>query len=373
MFSIFKREDRFSNTEPLHNFIKKLEETETQIHHFAHIQDFTNIRKKAKERKIISTNVLNAIKELEEKIKKHSTNRNLEETTKYLINIDSILKRQYEDLEKVGDVIEQVIISIDGNLTDENGGPVDSPLTSEIKKLEKHLLELEGILIAYTSEINETASPFTSQNLSFSFLKAKNGNFFRNFLEGFLQAKKYHAYDGSKIILDLKEILLARIQNPELFETHIPSGWSIAYKAKSKKFKIIKSLDPKINPLFNEYTLEYLLKEGNYIEINKSNYESLKGKEFDMSKFEINQELTKETFLTHPIWTYIFDNDKNKMEEYWNAHRKRTGLAIKIHEDVYNFRIYPLSINNNNIHNSALVADIGFNTTSKFLLGTPKQ
>jgi hypothetical protein len=258
--------------------------------------------------------------------------------------LENLLKSQLHQLQ---DIVNKSQEEIEIILNGEKKGDLSQTskiLNQLLEKLEGEVEQVANIENGKTYKLTET---------------------YDNFLVGF-----HEAYE-QKAILDLKEILKARIEDPSLFGEWVSSGWSIAYKKDSTKFKIIK--DVGILKTFGE--LKH--KNENYISIN---YDSIKEgdlvKEFDYktdSSCIVNEKLNEDQFKQHSVWKFIFDfeNNTNLMSDYWIALNRNSGMRIAIIKEITTSQLRPLSIN---IRYD--VSDInGYNidNNGRFLLGVPKQ
>jgi hypothetical protein len=133
--------------------------------------------------------------------------------------------------------------------------------------------------------------------------------------------------DGSKIYrqLTFKENIEARINDYEtklapdgitlrsddertkLFKKYLDSCTGFAYKSGSKMFKINPVCEDLIiiDKSFNE-------------EFKPIAYSSFQGKEFNSANGIYGSLLTKTQFLDHEAYRYLYDNDKNLMNAYWD-------------------------------------------------------
>lgn len=125
-----------------------------------------------------------------------------------------------------------------------------------------------------------------------------------------------------RIPLTFKQIVERRLNSTEDWRTNYFDTCDALVQFNGK-IKIIKNCE-----ILKEMNSKTKLTDGG-IKITKEQYKKLKGKEFEISKLNFNNSLTKEEVKNHPIWkellgkylgTYIelvFPNNTNKMMAIW--------------------------------------------------------
>ena len=103
-------------------------------------------------------------------------------------------------------------------------------------------------------------------------------------------------------------------KSAELFQTWLDSVTGIAYKANSTKFKLILKSDKleNIKPDFNK----------EFIPID---YDTEQGIEFDNTKGNYNQLLTREEAKNHEFWLAVTGGNKEKLARYVDIWFDKTG------------------------------------------------
>jgi hypothetical protein len=125
-------------------------------------------------------------------------------------------------------------------------------------------------------------------------------------------------------VLELDKILNARIIQNELFDKSIFSGWGILYEGKgSSKFKLVKTLDPKINKLMTGD-----LKINNLF-LFEDNYNQITGEgviELDLAQIScLKNSIAENEFIKDIFWREIFSNNEDLMKKYFTAYKNYYG------------------------------------------------
>lgn len=202
--------------------------------------------------------------------------------------IEGLVQTQINELRKVESEISNIPINQLNAILGAREGAV-SELSNRILALIQHL----------ESELNNSEQ--VKAKFTFSLT-----NFYLNWQEA-----KASGVDFSKVGT-VKDILQARISNFNLIREGVTVKEMIAYSPDGIHIKITKDMT-QFNGVFED-----------------CDYANVKGEEFDRSELILDKVLTKSQFLSHPIWNYLVDNNKQLLEQYWSCLGCLQGLGLSL-------------------------------------------